>query len=236
MEAYKGDPQVIFHSMRILSAYPNQVFILKSTSEVCGLGPVRSADGLIDHEQTKGFPVFCQRLAQAERGDASLQRQLLQLRHEAASHIDRMLTGMPQLNMGFGDIQGTFTPEELKTLRRGEQLTPRMCEKFNSHLFQLAGFLFSSHPEVMTIPRGPEVRDTFIFRHAICGYLLALEKVAQGNAGRTAHPKLRNDLIDANFATFGTFFDGLLSADKAAQRIYMQADFLLREVFTRTTT
>jgi hypothetical protein len=232
MEAYKADPQVIFHSMRILDAYPNQVIILKSTSEVCGLGPVRSADSLIDHKQTQGFPVFCQRLAQAGRGDPSLQRQLSQLQREAASHIDRMLTDIPQLNLGFGEIQASFTPDELTTLRRAEQLTPPMCAKFSSHLFQLAGYLFSTHPEVTTVPRGPEVRDTFIFRHAICAYLLALEKITQGSAGRTAHPKLRNDLIDANFATFGTFFDGLLSADKAAQRIYFQAGFLLREVFT----
>jgi hypothetical protein len=142
--------------------------------------------------------------------------QLLELRRAASEHMDRMLVGMSELNLGFEQMQSTYTVDELRTLRRGDMLSPAMSAKFGAHILQLAVFLFSSHPDVTTIARGPEVRNTFIFRHAICACLLALRKISEGGAGKTAHPKLRNDLVDANFATFATFFDGLLSAAKSA--------------------
>jgi len=34
-----------------------------------------------------------------------------------------------------------------------------------------------------------------------------------------------------NFAAFATYFDGLLTSDKRAHEIYVEAEFLLREVF-----
>jgi hypothetical protein len=68
MEAYKGDAQVIYRSMRILSAYPKQVIILKSTRDVCSLSAQQTAspENLIDHDQTQGFPTFCRNLAKAQ--------------------------------------------------------------------------------------------------------------------------------------------------------------------------
>jgi len=81
------------------------------------------------------------------------------------------------------------------------------------------------------VQRGPEVRNTFIFRYALCGYVSILTRLADGGAGNTKPEKLRNDVIDVNFATFATYFDGLLTADKRAGEIYAEADVLLREVF-----
>src|ERR1700722_4170199 len=75
MEAFKGEPQVIYRSMEILAERPRQVIILKSTQEVCGLSSADAIrpDGLIDLDQTRGFPIFCQLLARAQRGDKFLQ-------------------------------------------------------------------------------------------------------------------------------------------------------------------
>ena len=70
MEAYKGDPQVIFHSMDILAAHPRQVIILKGTQDICGLNAHETAraESLIDAEQTRYFPEFCRELAAARNG------------------------------------------------------------------------------------------------------------------------------------------------------------------------
>jgi hypothetical protein len=53
----------------------------------------------------------------------------------------------------------------------------------------------------------------------------------KGGAGKTKPEKLRNDVIDINFAAFATYFDGLITSDKRAAQIYEEADFLPREVF-----
>jgi hypothetical protein len=95
----------------------------------------------------------------------------------------------------------------------------------------LAGQLFKEHPSVTEWPRGPELRNTFIFRYALCGYVSILKRIEDGGPGKTKPEKLRNDVIDINFAAFATYFDGLLTMDKRAGEIYADADFLLREVF-----
>jgi hypothetical protein len=62
-------------------------------------------------------------------------------------------------------------------------------------------------------------------------YALALQAIESGAAGRAMPQKLRNDYVDVNFATFASFFDGFMSADKKAQGIHAFTTFLLREIF-----
>lgn len=65
MEAYKGDTLVtIYESMAVLSKYPEQVIILKTTGVLCGLsgrGPGLQRR-LIDQSQSSEFGIYCQRL------------------------------------------------------------------------------------------------------------------------------------------------------------------------------
>lgn len=42
--------------------------------------------------------------------------------------------------------------------------------------------------------------------------------------------KLRNDMLDFNFATFATYFDGLLTKDKKCLDSYLEGQLLLNEV------
>lgn len=43
----------------------------------------------------------------------------------------------------------------------------------------------------------------------------------------TRPEKVRNDLIDANFATFATYFDGILTNDKKLFGLYTETHVLL---------
>jgi hypothetical protein len=81
---------------------------------------------------------------------------------------------------------------------------------------------FKQHPSVVGLPKLPEARDTFTFRYAICGYAWVLKRIEDGGAGKTKPEKLRNDVIDVNFAAYATYFDGLLTADKRAAEIYAE--------------
>ena len=44
--------------------------------------------------------------------------------------------------------------------------------------------------------------------------------MAVGGAARTKPEKLRNDIVDISFVVYGSFFDGLMSADKKANELY----------------
>ena len=91
--------------------------------------------------------------------------------------------------------------------------------------------LFRKHPSVKALSRFDEVPNTFIFRNALCMYLLALEWAAFGGVKDASPDRLRNDMIDMNFAAYATFFDGLLSADAKLVRIHQDARLLLAELF-----
>jgi hypothetical protein len=234
MEAYKGDTLTwIYGRMEILARYPGQVLILKGTRDICHL-PGRAAvsqDPLIDEIQTRGFSEYCQHLLTAKRGDVSLQRQLLDHGREATAHIAQMLQDMPTLASGIDLVEKTYTASELKTLRRREEHTPQMRDKLVRNVLSLAGELFKGHPGLTASPGAPDIRNTFIFRYALCAYLSILMRIADGSTRQTKPDRLRNDVIDVKFAAFATYFDGLLTADKWAGEMYEDANVLLREVF-----
>ncbi len=235
MEAYKGDTlKSIYRSMEILAHHPKQVIVLKRTQDVCGLSAhdASSPESLIDVSQTSEFPKYCRLLLAAERGDVYLQRQLLELGREANAHMGRMLKDSPTLSSGFDLMAKTYSPAELKTLRRRESYTPRMLEKLVHNILLLTVHLFKDHPSVTKLPKGPEVHNTFIFRYALCTYVLILKWIEVGGAGKANQEKLRNDSVDVNFVTFSTYFDGLLTADNKASEIYTDAEFVLRQIFS----
>jgi hypothetical protein len=170
-------------------------------------------------------------LLAAQRGDASLQQQLFENGRTATAHIDRMFLDMKALADGIDLIAKTYSAAELKILRRREKPTLQMQEKLIQRVCQLTQLFLTQHPGVTTWPRGPIVRDTFIFRYALCGYLSALKRIENGTAQNVRPDKLRNDVVDMNVVASATYFDGLLTTDKKAGAIYADAKFLLREAF-----
>jgi len=239
MEAYKGDTLAsIFHSMEIIADYPKQVIVLKATSIVCGLTGREAASQkcLIDESQTREFPEYCHHLIAAKRGDRLLQQQVLEHGREATAHMDRWLQDMTTVSSGFelmiAFISKTHSRAELKILRRRENYTSEMREKLVQNVLMFAKELFDGHPAVAKLPELPGARDTFLFRYALCTYALILRAIA-GGAVKTNPERLLNTMVDANFATFATYFDGLMTKDKIASEIYADAEFLLREIFAR---
>lgn len=232
MEAYKEDTLArIYDRMEIVSQYPRQVLILKGTHDVCGLSGPASWNSLIDEAQTREFPDYCRHLLAAQGGDLALQQQLLEHGREARAYIDQMLRGTSALSSGIDLMAKTYSPAELKILRRREKHTPQMRDKLVRNVLLLAGELFKGHPVVTEVPLAPDLRNTFIFRYALCGYVSIAKRIEDGGAGTAKPEKLRNDVIDVNVAAFATYFDGLLTADKRAAKIYAEAAFLLAEVF-----
>jgi len=234
MEAYKGDTlKSIYRSMEILAQHPKRVIVLRGAQDICALDghAAASLEPLIDEVQTREFSEYCQHLLAAKRGDLSLQEQLLEHGHEATAYIDRMLMDMPTLSSGIDLMAKTYSPAELKILRRREKHTPQMRERLIRNVLLLAQQFFKEHPSVTEWPRGPEVRNAFIFRYALCGHVSILKRIEDGGAGKTKPEKLRNDVIDVNFAAFATYFDGLITSDQRAGEIYVEAEFLLREAF-----
>jgi hypothetical protein len=233
IEAYKGEmPASIYASMAILTRYPKQVIVLRGTQDVCGLSGrvVASSEQLIDVNQTREFPDYCHALIAAQSGDQTVERQLLALGREAVAHMDKILLDMGKVSSGFDAAAAAYSEQELKIIRNGTSYTRKMADKLMHNFMLLAINLFGELEGVAEVTTGPEVRNAFIFRYALCTYILTLKWISVGGTRNTKPERIRNDMVDVNFATFATYFDGLLTADRKLQEIYVTAEFLLQEI------
>jgi hypothetical protein len=231
MEAYKGDTLLsIYRSMEILATRPRQVIVLKGTQAICGLRG--RASGLqrrmIDEHQTRGFEGYCRGLYAARNGDKKIEAQLLKHGREATAHLGRVLLDAKAMPYIFDDMAEAYTMAELKALRLSRSFTDQMGDKIMRNVLVVAASVFRDHPKVNKLPGWSELSNTFIFRFSLCAYLWALGWISVGGASRTKPERLRNDMVDVNFAAYATYFDGLLTADRKAAEIYRDAVALLR--------
>jgi hypothetical protein len=91
----------------------------------------------------------------------------------------------------------------------------------------MAAFLFAEHPHTSEVPPTRELPYRFIFRYAMAGYLVALRWMSVGGAKNVRPEKIRNDIVDATYAAYATYFQGLLSDDAGANEIYADTKFLV---------
>jgi len=105
--------------------------------------------------------------------------------------------------------------------------------KFIVSVMQVSTTLFRTHPHVNKYPNVDELPYTFIFRSSLCWLLIARRWISVGGAKRVKTEKLRNDMVDGFFASYATYFDGLLTFDKKLVEIYQEASALLDAIISR---
>jgi len=234
MEAYKGDTLAsIYKSMAVLAEYPRQVQVLKSTLVVCGLrGRHAGLQRRLIHEaQTAGFPTYATNLRRAQAGNKRLEAELLDFGHEATAHLSRMRTDAEKTGRAFTNAALSYSKAERRAVRQGDVYSTEFVRKAIFHIIQVATLAFTEHPRVLTRPPTEELPNTYIFRAALCMHLLMLDWAARGGAEAASPERLRNDIVDVNFAAYATYFDGLLSGDAKANRLHSEARLWLTAVF-----
>ena len=233
MEAYKGDTlSSIFKSMEVLSEFPDQVLILKNTIKVCGLHGRASGlqKRLIDKNQTRHFPTYVRHLRLAQRGHTSLKIQLLDHGRAASEHMNRLLAEIQDTGQAHKEIRSIYTKSELAAYRNGGTLPQSFFSKSLPEIFEIAKINFEKHPELKRLPKEKELINTFIFRSCLCYYLFTLDCVARGGTENSKPEKHRNDLIDSIFVTFATYFEGFMTCDARASRVYDEASIWISAI------
>lgn len=222
----------IYRQLQHLTGHSKQAIILKATADVSGSRPRRRSRGLqrrlIDAKQTVEFSNWSRMLNQAEKGDKNLQAQLSKKCDMAAEDLADVAKKQETYVTNLAEHAKKYTDAELKILRKGEPVTPALFGKITEHIFELARSLFASDPRFKKLPAAKDLANTFIFRYAVAGYVLALRCIKDGGAVGALPENIRNSLVDAIFAAYATYFDGFLSKDKKAQGIYETTSELLK--------
>lgn len=233
MEAFKGDTLAnISSATAILSEFPKQVIVLKSTSSICTLKGRRCGftRRMISKDETKGFPDWCEGLARAKAGDKDLQRQLLDAGKDADAHLGQLRDAQRTYAENLEEASKAYTEEELKALRGHLPISEDMFDKIFGNILKMAAGLFAVHPHIAQLPPARELPYTFIFRYALTGFLVALRWISVGGAKNVKPENIRNDIVDATYAAYATYFQGLLSDDAKAKEIYDDARAFVRLV------
>jgi hypothetical protein len=231
IEALKDDPLgKIFGLMKILSELPKQVVVLKSMRSVSALKGRRCGmtRRMVDSEQTKGFPNWCVGLAKAEAGDEGYRRQLVESGTEATAQMELIIANQATYSAVIENEAKNYTQDELVILRTDKPYTPEMADKMAERIVSLTTKFFESHPDNVKPPTVQELPYTFMFRFAVCAYLQALRRIRDGGAGAAKADKIANDVVDATFAAYATYFQGLLSNDAKANELYRNAKYVLK--------
>jgi hypothetical protein len=224
MEAYKGNTLTsIFKSMSIVSRYPSQVVILKGTQEICGLVEtgLRLRKRMIDKDQTRGFQQDCKHLRAAERGDETLRAQILELGREASAHLESLLQHAETMAGVLKDMQANFTTSEVRSIRGGGVCESSVLDKIIAQAMLLAAHMFKLHPQVRQRTSWEALPHRFIFRFALCTVLWFVDWIETGSPPDRRAERTRNDLVDLQIITYASYFDGLLSSDQKAMRLYL---------------
>jgi hypothetical protein len=234
MEALQGDAVRSFaNGMSIAGLYPNQIIVLKTTQSICQLSGRKAGlqRRMIDESQTAGFAEFIKKLKLAEGGYQPMVDELRKMARDATKQLNRMLPDAADVAPIFGDLSAGFSKEERRIIRDHEPLTMKMVDTLIKSVIDVSCEIFRTHPKAPHKVTYEQLPNTFIFRNSLCCCLLALEWTAIGGAKDAQHHKIRNDMIDSHFVTYATYFDGLLSDDAKALRMYSRAKEVLERAF-----
>ena len=79
-------------------------------------------------------------------------------------------------------------------------------------------------------PAYEELPNTFLYRHALGIAVYLLKWIRTGGQRKIRPENIRNDLIDVNFATYATYFDGILTSDKRLLQLFNEMMVLLEMI------
>ncbi|MCX5698821.1 MAG: hypothetical protein NTX01_03905 [Candidatus Omnitrophica bacterium] len=235
MESYKGNAiENIYRSIEIVSKFPDQVVVLKGTRDIVKLTlSDNHLELLEDPSQTREFKIFCLGVERAIHGDVTLANQILDNGKIASDHFAKLCKDALLVAQGIKGYTKSYKPEYLLALKKKEELRPEVIDKIIKDIMLLAATLFQNHPDVKIIPQAPQVKNSYIFRFAISAYLLNLRWISDGGIENVNLDRLRNDVVDMNYVTYATFFDGLLTKDNKMEEIYQETCFILEHAFAR---
>jgi hypothetical protein len=230
IESYKlASVEEILKRWEIISQFPRQALVLKGTSAICGLrGRGRGLQArMIDHKQTAAFPKFCTDLKQTQTGDARYQRALLKLSAAAQQEVATVSAAVPRVMESQRHLAGTYTQAEARAIRTREQLPQSLKAKFVRNICLLFWMLMRNHPGVRVSPKNfDDGCNLYLFRFSLCVHIWLLEWIANGSNEQSNVDRVRNDLIDLHVATYGTYFDGLMTDDGKMAFIHAIARFM----------
>lgn len=221
IESYKGDGLInARESLKILSRFPGQVWVLKPTAEIALIStrPDRIISRIVDWKKSRGFSNYCDQVLcdSSESVD-----KLLSYRSRMANdHCAWMHSQVEHFRAAAEMAKKAISKDTLKRLRAQKPLTHDQALEIISLIAMASGNVLGVKP----IGRDEDFKSmvsTYHFRFISSYMVLILNWLGNGGLENTPDKKIVNDLTDATYVAFGTMFDGILSNDIKLNSVYL---------------
>jgi hypothetical protein len=209
-----------YDKIKILAEFPKQVIVLRPTDAVRDLrlsaNDMRVA--MVSSDQTNGFADFCARVSLAEAGDVTEQVRIAVARDRCLAKVEEVIETARRIPPLIEEIRAGYSKHDLRVLTTKNFVNRRLDVQLSRNITHTAIELFRAHS---TLPSPTELPYTFIYRFAVVANFHTLIKVAEGPT--PTNPRhLYNNLVDMNFVTYATYYEGILSADELLMDVSVQ--------------
>lgn len=204
-------------SLAIAAKFPNQVFALRPVGDILE-DEIRSKDDavkLIDYAQSVKLGQLAADLRRIPP-PAHLERTMQEAQFHASTMIDRLRDEVSDWEDALVSAAGVFTREERRTIAMKQTVSVTTRRKALDLLLEATqNFMIDNQHRRGAAPlKVKDAMSMFGFRYSLCVLIHTLSWISDG-AGRGKKVEKRvNDAIDLQVAAIGTFFEGVLSADK----------------------
>lgn len=218
VEAYKKNPLItVQRSMEILGEYPKQVRVLRSTGLIARQDSRKPkyVRRMVWDKYTKTFALHSASLPYIESGEPDMVEGAMRLHAKARELVDQMA---PERFREFHEATTElFDPIQHSEIRKGRR-SPGTLFQMLEMAAHVAAYQLSDDT-VFRDYKLSEVINHFAVRHVLAKIILSQHWIRDG-CPSVKDVRLQNDQIDAVFATYGTYFNGLMTADQPAARLH----------------
>ena len=221
----------------ILTKYPSQVISLKPTPTIFGLSGRSKGlrKRLIHKHSAEGFKAFSLFMNSDEDDKSKMGQVLMRDAIIKADIIKALKNEANQYLKAFKDTEAIFTEAEMLDIRKNIPLKEETIEKFFKLVTALTTKRFKEIPNRGKWPKSNEWPNLFLFRLSFFQTFYFLNWVAKGSPKNLNLKKIGNDLIDLNFCTYATYFDGLLTKDKTCKKTFEDGRAILMNQILQIT-
>jgi len=219
-------------SLQIVAYYPQQSYALRRTHEMLCETITSPEQSLVlfDYEATAYLTDLSRRVLTLPP-PAGIAEEMAQHEANAQLIVARLTEEVSALEPGLVSAAKEFTQAELTQIRTMKDVTDGTHRKLLDLLKETTGgFILQNQAPGRRRPM--LLRDTmgqFAFRYSLCMLLYYMEWVRVGRQTGKKLPLRVNDVVDMQLAAMGTYFNGVLSADRNLQIVSTTARSVLRE-------
>ncbi len=224
-EVYKQETvDAVLALLSVIGDFPEQIIVLKSGGEIARLNPGLPSEVAAMEQQDVASLIreMADIMNGPRREDPIVLQQLRNLWSSAAVSLAGMHEGAIDIVTSLPEMsEQMFSEHEIRIIRTNGRYTEEMF----ASIFGAAEQIWETLAEGYGLQWRSMLRDhtmsVYLFRYALGIVIYLIWWVRTGSPKLQRVERIRNDLIDLSFVVYGTYYDGLLTADRKAEWMFL---------------